>query len=125
MIAGNTARIAKKIEQEEQNQGKSCCCFGSAAGSASEEDEKKLLKEREKRAKGIEERLYRSYNKLRENAKNGLAVVSVDRGACGGCYNTVPPQRQADIRDRKKLIVWLPIVFLICCSHPTFFLLKI
>jgi predicted nucleic acid-binding Zn-ribbon protein len=55
--------------------------------------------------KTIEDRLLKSYNKLRGNARNGLAVVPVDRGACGGCFNIVPPQRQADIRERKKVIV--------------------
>jgi hypothetical protein len=43
--------------------------------------------------------------KLKSNYGNGLAVVSVKRGACGGCFNIVPPQRQADIRDKKKIIV--------------------
>lgn len=71
----------------------------------SEADEKKLLGNREKAAKAIEERLLISYTKLRTNARNGLAVVPVDRGACGGCFNVVPPQRQADIRDSKKVTV--------------------
>lgn len=71
----------------------------------SEADEKKLLSERDKAAKDIEERLSVSYAKLRTNARNGLAVVPVSRGACGGCFNVVPPQRQADIRDGKKIIV--------------------
>lgn len=71
----------------------------------SEADEKKLLASREKAGKQIEERLLKSYQKLRDNARNGLAVVPVSRGACGGCFNVVPPQRQADIRDAKKLIV--------------------
>ena len=71
----------------------------------SEGEEGKLLKEREKQSKHIEERLLRSYNKIRTNAINGLAVVSVKRNACGGCFNIVPPQRQAEIREKKKLIV--------------------
>jgi len=71
----------------------------------SEEDEDKLLKDREKATKSIEERLLNSYTKLRDNARNGLAVVPVSRGACGGCFNIVPPQRQADIRESKKIIV--------------------
>ena len=71
----------------------------------SQEEENKLLKNREKAAKNIEERLYNSYTKLRNNAKNGLAVVTVRRGACGGCFNTVPPQRQAEIREKKKITV--------------------
>ncbi len=71
----------------------------------SEQDEAKLFKEREKRAKSLEPRLYKSYMKIRENSNNGLAVVTVKRDACGGCFNIVPPQRQAEIREQKKLIV--------------------
>ncbi|NVK48830.1 MAG: hypothetical protein HWE09_03615 [Cyclobacteriaceae bacterium] len=71
----------------------------------SEAEEAKLRADREKAIKKVEERLYKSYEKIRANARNGLAVVMVKRGACGGCFNTVPPQRQADIREKKKLIV--------------------
>jgi predicted nucleic acid-binding Zn-ribbon protein len=73
--------------------------------SESRDEEKGLLKDRDDQATHIEERLLKSYNKIRENALNGLAVVVVKRGACGGCFNVVPPQRQADIRDKKKIIV--------------------
>jgi predicted nucleic acid-binding Zn-ribbon protein len=73
--------------------------------SESESEESKLQSDRDKAAKKVEERLIKSYTKIRANAKNGLAVVMVQRGACGGCFNTVPPQRQADIREKKKLIV--------------------
>lgn len=73
--------------------------------SESEEEEKQLIGERDKHAKKIEERLLKSYQKIRDNSMNGLAVVPVSRGACGGCFNIVPPQRQADIKEHKKLIV--------------------
>jgi len=73
--------------------------------SESQDEEKALMREREDQATHIEERLLKSYNKIRDNALNGLAVVTVKRGACGGCFNVVPPQRQADIRDKKKIIV--------------------
>lgn len=73
--------------------------------SESENEESKLKADREKALKKIEDRLTKSYAKIRTNAKNGLAVVMVKRGACGGCFNIVPPQRQADIREKKKLIV--------------------
>jgi len=53
----------------------------------------------------IEERLVTAYNKIRGNARNGLAVVPVERDACGGCFNKIPPQRQLDIASRKKIIV--------------------
>jgi predicted nucleic acid-binding Zn-ribbon protein len=71
----------------------------------SEEEEKKLYADREKQKANIDERLLVSYEKIRKNSSNGLAVVMVKRDACGGCFNIVPPQRQVDIREKKKLIV--------------------
>lgn len=53
----------------------------------------------------IEARLVTAFKRIRGNAKNGLAVVTIQRDACGGCYNQIPPQRQLDIRTRKKIIV--------------------
>jgi predicted nucleic acid-binding Zn-ribbon protein len=53
----------------------------------------------------IEPRLVTAYKKIRQNARNGLAVVPVERDACGGCFNKIPPQRQLDIASRKKIIV--------------------
>ena len=53
----------------------------------------------------IEERLISAYKKIRINARNGLAVVPVERDACGGCFNKIPPQRQLDIASKKKIIV--------------------
>ncbi len=55
--------------------------------------------------KNIEERLLTAYTRLRTNAKNGLAVVPVDRDSCGGCFNKIPPQRQLDIQSKRKIIV--------------------
>lgn len=71
----------------------------------SEADEQKLLKDRDKATKNVEDRLLKSYEKVRANMRNGLAVVPVKRGACGGCFNVVPPQKQAEIREKKKIIV--------------------
>ena len=68
-----------------------------------EEDE--LIKRSDEAKKKIDERLVFAYNRLRSNAKNGLAVVPVDRDACGGCFNKIPPQRQLDIQSKKKVIV--------------------
>lgn len=53
----------------------------------------------------IEPRLVTAYKRIRGNARNGLAVVTVERDACGGCFNKIPPQRQLDIKSRKKIIV--------------------
>ena len=46
-----------------------------------------------------------AYERIRKTFKNGLAVVAVERDSCGGCFNMIPPQRQSDIRLRKKMIV--------------------
>lgn len=70
-----------------------------------EKEEKSLLEKAEKAEKKIDERLIVAYHRLRKNAKNGLAVVTIDRDSCSGCYNQIPPQRQLDIRQRKKIIV--------------------
>ena len=53
----------------------------------------------------IDERLLAAYDRIRRNVRNGLAVVTVKRDACGGCFNRIPPQRQADIRQGKKIII--------------------
>ena len=53
----------------------------------------------------IEERLLIAYKRIRKNARNGLAVVPVERDACGGCFSYIPPQRQLDIKLHKKIIV--------------------
>jgi predicted nucleic acid-binding Zn-ribbon protein len=53
----------------------------------------------------IDDRMLAAYRRIRGNMHNGLAVVTVKRDACGGCYNRIPPQRQVDIRQNKKIIV--------------------
>lgn len=53
----------------------------------------------------IDERLLAAYERIRRNVRNGLAVVTVRRDACGGCFNRIPPQRQVDIRQGKKIII--------------------
>lgn len=68
-------------------------------------DEDALLKKSEAAKAKIDKRLVFAYTRLRQNAKNGLAVVPVDRDACGGCFNKIPPQRQLDIQAKKKVLV--------------------
>ncbi|HIA10449.1 MAG TPA: hypothetical protein EYN69_00020 [Flavobacteriales bacterium] len=70
-----------------------------------EKEEKKLDKKSTEAERYIEARLLIAYKRVRLNAKNGLAVVSVERNSCGGCFNKIPPQRQLDIRLHKKIIV--------------------
>ena len=73
--------------------------------SDTQKEEEGLYKKSEKIEVIIEERLLTAYKRIRSNARNGLAVVSVQRDACGGCFNHIPPQRQLDIKSRKKIIV--------------------
>lgn len=70
-----------------------------------EKEEQDLLKKSKKAEEVIEDRLLTAYKRIRDNARNGLAVVPVQRSACGGCFNKIPPQRQLDINTHKKVIV--------------------
>ncbi len=70
-----------------------------------EKEEQDLITFSEKNRKYIEERLLTAYTRIRKNARNGLAVVQIERDACGGCFNKIPPQHQLDIRMHKKIIV--------------------
>jgi predicted nucleic acid-binding Zn-ribbon protein len=70
-----------------------------------QKEEEKLGSQSDEFKIKIEERLLTAYSRIRSNARNGLAVVTVERDACGGCFNKIPPQRQLDIRSRKKVIV--------------------
>lgn len=70
-----------------------------------DKEEKLLLKDSTKAEKIIEDRLLVGYKRIRSKVKNGLAVVSVERGACGGCFSQIPPQRRLDIQLHKKVTV--------------------
>lgn len=70
-----------------------------------EKEEKTLLTKSEKAEKIIDDRLLVAYKRIRKNAKNGLAVVTIQRDSCGGCFNKIPAQRQLEIKSRKKIIV--------------------
>ena len=68
------------------------------------EEEDLVAKSKESEAL-IEDRLLAAYKRIRKSARNGLAVVKIERDACGGCFNKIPPQHQLDIRIHKKIIV--------------------
>ena len=70
-----------------------------------EKEEKSLIVDSTKAEKVIDERLLTAYKRIRSKVANGLAVVSVEREACGGCFSKIPPQRQLDIKMHKKVIV--------------------
>ena len=73
--------------------------------SETKQEEEKLREKSKKLEAKIEPRLLLSFKRIRKNSRNGLGIVYVERDACGGCFNKIPPQRQLDIRSRKKVIV--------------------
>ena len=73
---------------------------------AETKQEEEKLREKAKAVEAtIEPRLLQAFKRIRKNSRNGLGIVYVQRDACGGCFNKIPPQRQLDIRMRKKIIV--------------------
>jgi uncharacterized protein len=73
--------------------------------SETQKDEEKLYNQSAELEKMIESRLINAYKRIRENVKNGLAVANVERDACGGCFNKIPPQKQLDVASKRKIIV--------------------
>jgi predicted nucleic acid-binding Zn-ribbon protein len=73
--------------------------------SETQTEEERLENKAKEIGTKINDRLLTAFNRIRKNARNGLAVVTVERDACGGCFNKIPPQRQLDIQLRKKIIV--------------------
>ena len=69
-----------------------------------EKEEKTLLKKTKDFEKSIEDRLLNAYHRIRDNAQNGLAVVTIERGATGGSFFTIPPQQQLELGQRKKIM---------------------
>lgn len=73
--------------------------------SETRQEEEKLREKAKKLESTIEPRLLTAFKRIRKGARNGLAVVYIQRDACGGCFNKIPPQKQMDIKLRKKIIV--------------------
>lgn len=73
--------------------------------SETQKEEDELLKIKNELMTQIEDRLTKAYKKIRTSYKNGLAVVTIERESCGGCFSLIPPQRQLDIATHKKIIV--------------------
>jgi uncharacterized protein len=99
-VAGTKQRLNERKKDLENKKSEL-----NALMAESEADEKTILTQRKEAVKRVPERELKAYTRLRGNMRNGLAVVTVRRDACGGCFNTVPPQRQADIAGKKKIIV--------------------
>ncbi|MEN9303895.1 MAG: hypothetical protein RL264_2324 [Bacteroidota bacterium] len=96
---------AKEIVASKQADLKNKKAELDAIVSETQKDEDRLMKQSDEAKSKIEDRLIFAYSRLRDNAKNGLAVVQVSRGSCGGCFNKIPPQRQLDIITKRKIIV--------------------
>ncbi len=73
--------------------------------SETKAQEEKIREKAKKTEALIEPRLLAAFKRIRKNARNGLGVVPIQRGACGGCFNKIPPQKQMDIKLGKKIIV--------------------
>lgn len=69
------------------------------------QDEEKIREKAKKLEEKIDPRLLTAFKRIRKNARNGLGIVYIQRNACGGCFNRIPPQRQMEIKMHKKIIV--------------------
>jgi predicted nucleic acid-binding Zn-ribbon protein len=96
-LTDNIANKEKDLEDKNSELGKII--------SVNEKEEKQLNKEIDKAREAVEERLLLGYERIRTSYRHGLSVVSIQRDSCGGCFNSIPPQRQSEIRQRKKIIV--------------------
>ena len=99
-ISGTKSKLDERRKDLDNKKGELDTIVGE-----NEEEERGIMVQREEATKVVEARLLTAYTRIRGNVRNGLAVVLVRRDACGGCFNTVPPQRQADIISHKKIIV--------------------
>ena len=72
---------------------------------STQKEEAELLEKAEVLKASVDERLLTAFERIRKNARNGLAIVKIERDACGGCFSKIPPQRQLDIALHKKIIV--------------------
>ena len=94
---------SEKLEQKEQHLGHKKAELESIMAETSKEEA--FLSEKSKEYQGlIEERLLKAYTRIRSSVRNGLAVVSIERGASAGSFFTIPPQTQVEIAARKKII---------------------
>lgn len=103
-IEADMEKANEKLEMRRQDlEAKKSELTGIIAETEKEEEE--LVRKSQENEKFIEERLLTAYKRIRKNARNGLAVVKIERDACGGCFNKIPPQHQLDIKLHKKIIV--------------------
>ncbi len=98
-LAATEERLQKKQKELEQKKGELAQII-----EKTEKEEAALRKKSEELRHKIEDRLIKAYDKIRNGSRNGLAIVTVERSACGGCFNKIPPQMQVEIGMHKKII---------------------
>lgn len=99
-VAGTEEIISERQQDLDSKKEELKSILGESQG-----DEEKLMKERDKATKKIDPKLLKYYDKLRINLSNGLAVVTVKRGAAEGCNIVIPPQKIAEIKEKKKIVI--------------------
>ncbi len=102
---GKQLEVAKKAVATKENNLKGKKGELEKIIAETDKEEKNYNKQATAARELVDERLLVSYDRIRKNYRNGLAVVPVERDSCGGCYNAIPPQKQSDIKQRKKIIV--------------------
>ncbi len=102
--AADIERTQKELEDKENNLKEKKAELDEIVSETRVEEEN--LREKAKAIEpGIDERTLKAFKRIRKNARNGLGIVYVQRNACGGCFNRIPPQRQLEIKMHKKVIV--------------------
>lgn len=99
-VAKSTAALDERKKDLDQKKSE----LDEIVSETKQEEEKLREKTKELETK-IDPRLLQSFKRIRKSSRNGLGITYVQRDACGGCFNKIPPQRQLDIRSRKKIIV--------------------
>lgn len=102
---GKQLELAKKAISAKENNLKGKKSELEKIIEETDKEEKHYRKLEEEARSHVDARLLTSYDRIRNNYRNGLAVVPVERDSCGGCYNAIPPQKQSEIKQRKKIIV--------------------
>lgn len=113
-IKDATEEIAEKARQLDSAKKAVAAKEGNLSGKKgelekiigeTEKEEKHYTKDAAAARSHVDERLLASYDRIRKNFRNGLAVVPVERDSCGGCFHAIPPQKQSEIKLRKKIMV--------------------
>lgn len=98
------ARIQEQIDEKDAILADKRSSLATIVGETRQEEEALLMKAKDLEPL-LDERTLAAFKRIRQSARNGVAVVTVDRNACGGCFNRIPPQKQIEVRTHKKIII--------------------